>query len=185
MPSQFKSPRGRTTRVDLLAFVNPADPLKAFDVTGNAKINTNGELELWNGTPSAVVTKQAFAFPISAEFEVYCMRDSAQDIFPAILGEKEGQGLSLTLGAGMGTISKVHAFGKDTRLELARVEPNRVYRVILSVDASRNAEVKIDGKTVFSQPVPADALLKGHVVLSGGRGHVVYKRSVVTAAAPD
>ncbi|MGA2498011.1 MAG: hypothetical protein ABSH20_09730 [Tepidisphaeraceae bacterium] len=38
LPAQFKSPRGQARRVDLLVSVNPADGLKAFNVTGNAKI---------------------------------------------------------------------------------------------------------------------------------------------------
>ena len=186
LPAQFKSARGRARRTDLLVAVNPADLLKAFDVTGHAKINASGELELWNGTPSAAVTKQNFAFPISAEFEACCLRDGAQDIFPAILGDKEGEGLSLTMGSGgLGGTCEAHLFGKKTRLELARMETNRVYKVVLSIDASRNAEIRLDGKTVFSQIVPAETPLKGHVVLSGGRGHVLYKRCVVTAAAAD
>jgi hypothetical protein len=160
---------------------NKPGTLASFDVTGNAVINARGELDLSNGTPSSIASKQIFHFPIRAEFEVYCAPDGVLDINPGILTSNEREGLCLSFGDSFNRVSSVKLYGKSTKVELDPIRATQVYKVVLSIDQNHKAEVELDGKTIYSAPVPRDVKLDGHVVLSGGRGHVVYTHCIVFA----
>lgn len=158
-----------------------ATALDEFEVDGNARVTSTHELDLSHGMPSAVMSKQKFRYPIRAVFEVYCKSDGVMDIFPSILAERENNGFGLVLGGDHNHQSWLGVFGSFSKLSLEPVQPDHVYRIVLSVDKARNATVELDGKEIYRGPIPAGAGPEGVVILSGGRGHVVYRRCTLTA----
>lgn len=163
------------------AFAKPGI-LDEFEVTGNASITANGELLLSHGTPSLVKTKQSFRYPIRLEADAYTMPDGNLDMRMSVFsGGKEGSSINLVLGNSYNKFSNVSLLKRDVKFNDLTLTAGKVYKMVITVDERRKAEVQVDGKTLVSEVLPSDAKLEGKVVLSGGRGSVVFKRCVVYA----
>jgi hypothetical protein len=124
-----------------------------------------------------------FRPPIRAEFAAYCMPDGVLDIAPKILCDSASDhgGFYVTLGNSYNRATNVHAFGDKVELKHVPLKAKEIHTIILSVDATGNAEASIDGKVVYTGTAPKDKELAGHVMVGGGQGDVVYTKVVIRA----
>jgi len=156
--------------------------LSDFEIVGNAVVRPEGGMEVSHGTPSEIQTKASFGTPIRAEFEAHCLPGGVFDLKPAILTAADhGGGFTALLGNSFNTKTQLVVFGSSINLPHIPLKSNEAHRIVLSIDNEGNAEAEVDGKSVYKGVVSKDAKLQGHVLLSGGRGDVVYTKVLIHA----
>jgi hypothetical protein len=172
--------RGATTKVELVppsrtftyTFTDRKAVLKDFDLQGGWDV-VSGELVL-TGTPRSKATSKAtFSFPISIEYQMYMLPDRPYDLFPGFAGIR----LDYANAANSNTF--VELAGKWHEVPHEKAIPNRVYRIVISVDQERTLVIGIDGKEIFRQQLDERVPLTGPVFLGDLAGHVACKKIVV------
>lgn len=163
-------------------FANAA-ALDDFDLHGDVRIAPGGGLEMVKGDPrSFAISRKRYAYPIRLEIDVMCKADGPIDIFPSLFTEADMGGLWFAWGRDHGTATAVQVFDAVNTVGHIPIQPDRVYRILMSVDSNRKFTVEVDGRNVFKTQLPLELKLEGPICLSGGIGHVIYKR--VTIEAP-
>lgn len=155
------------------------DALADFDVGGVAAPVPGGGVKLGNGVAvSSVLTKDEFTFPLRVEYDVSAGPDRIFDVFPGLFvtAINTRSGIQYLFGDNANTRSFVLILGRYMHLPHQPVEPGRVYRVVLEVDADRRLTVTRDGDEIYTELLPTDAHLHGRVQCGGGLGDVTYKR---------
>ena len=83
------------------------------------------------------------------------------------------------LGLGFNKSTAILIGGKLQKISHIKLVPNKLYRVELLVDENRTLVVVVDRKEIFRKTLDKNVKLIGPVRLSGGIGHVVYKKVVI------
>lgn len=166
-----------------------AKAMEAFRLDGPFRIHEGpgGGLEAYGAhTRSVAVSRDWFAGPIRATFEVSTGPGNVRDVYLGVCGAREFTGLFFGWGGWSNQETAITCFRPMERLpKHQRILPQQKYTIVLAIDGERQATITVDGKTIAERTVPASAKLAGPIVLSGGIGNVIYHRVTVDAEKMD
>jgi hypothetical protein len=148
--------------------------LRDFDMKGDWDV-ASGELVLAGHPRSTVmaVSKAAFSFPLSIEYQMYFLSDRPYDLFPGFAG------IRLCYATYANTRTSVKLGETWTRLPHVKALPNHLYRIVFVVDEDRMLAIQIDGRTVIRRHLDENVSLTGPLVLGPVIGHVACKEITV------
>ena len=123
------------------------------------------------------MTKNQFSYPITIEYQVYCLEDGLHDIWPGFAC------VHFNWGTFYNTRTALWLGKRTTWLPHSNIVPNHLYQIVLAIDAERTLNIQIDGRTTVQERLVENLELTGPVILAGGIGHVIYK-SVTIKSTP-
>ena len=149
--------------------------MKEFDFVGDWEVASGNLVLNGQAKPRAkAVSKRGFVFPLSVEWEVYCLPDRPYDLFVGFAGIRY-------LFADRANTRTVLRLGNENRiLRHHPAVPGQVYRIVLSVYQDRTLVIQQDGVEVFNGRVDGRVPLAGPVFLGDLAGHVGCKKIVVS-----
>jgi len=164
----------KSGRDDGTVVIDTAEDFEKLKFKGDYRIHRSGDLEFPNGEPaSSAETKASYSFPIHIGYEAFCLPDGVLDLFPGFADIK------VMLGLGFNKSTAILIGGKLQKISHIKLVPNKLYRVELLIDENRTLVVVVDRKEIFRKTLDKNVKLVGPVRLSGGIGHVVYKKVVI------
>lgn len=158
-----------------------AKDCEAFAIQGAHKIHSGGGLEFLRhtqGTPySRAVTTQHFTYPITIQYEAYCLPDGVHDIWTGFAC------LHLHYGTWFNARTALYLGDEQAWLPHDKIVPNHLYQIVCAVDRQRMLTITKDGTQIVQRKLDDNLELSGPVILGAGLGHVVYK-SVTIKGVP-